>query len=59
MKKPKCKCCGKEISSEQEAYSGLCPLCDTGACQSPKEYHKLEKRYEELSLMVIKNRLGK
>ena len=44
----KCKCCEKEISSQQMQWSGLCGLCDIGRCQKPSEYHKLEKQYEEL-----------
>ena len=44
---PICKCCGKEISVVQQQWSGLCPGCDLGKCQKP-EYHKLERRLEEL-----------
>jgi len=50
----KCKCCGKEISLAQARFSGLCPTCDMGKCQRPSEYHKLEKRIDDL-LKIIAN----
>lgn len=50
---PKCRCCGTEINKTQEKFSGLCPCCDLGKCQNPKEFHKLQKRVAELEEKVF------
>ena len=43
----KCECCNKEISGQQWRFSKLCGLCDTGKCQRPSEYHKLEEELKQ------------
>ncbi|MEK6880520.1 MAG: hypothetical protein AABY22_12965 [Nanoarchaeota archaeon] len=52
----KCKCCERDIPLQQFHFSGLCGLCDTGACRNPSIFHSLEKELKELKTTPNKDK---